>query len=174
MRPITGAIALAALLVAAPSFAQDHSAVVANALRAAPASIAANATVMDWAGNTLREGTNGWVCFPDPPKMEAASMCLDAPWQAWAGAWQNREPVTLEHAGIAYMLMRDAGASNIDPYAEGPTADNEWVESGPHIMLIVPDPAALEGFSTDPSNGGPWVMWKDTPYAHVMIPVAGG
>lgn len=56
---------------------------------------------MDWAGNTLREGTNGWVCFPDPPKMEAASMCLDAPWQAWAGAWQNREPVALQQAGIA-------------------------------------------------------------------------
>lgn len=73
---------LTTLLGAAPSFAQDSSAVVANALRAAPTSIAENAAVMDWAGTTLREGTNGSVCFPDPPKMEAASMCLDRPWQA--------------------------------------------------------------------------------------------
>jgi len=29
----------------------------------------------------------------------------------------------------------------------------------------------LEGISTDPHNGGPFVMWKGTPYAHVMIPV---
>jgi hypothetical protein len=173
MRRTTGAIVLTALLGAAPSFAQDSSVLVANALSAAPTSIAENATVMDWAGNELREGTNGWVCFPDPPGMEAASMCLDAPWQAWAGAWQNREPVAIDRAGIAYMLMGDAGASNIDPHAAGPTADNEWVRSGPHLMLIVPNPAALEGIPTDPENGGPWVMWKGTPYAHVMIPVVG-
>jgi hypothetical protein len=173
MQKFTGAAVLTALLIAAPSFAQDNSVVIANALKAAPTPIAENATVVDWSGNTLREGTNGWVCFPDPPGMEAASMCLDAPWQAWAGAWQNKEPVTLEHVGIAYMLMGDAGASNIDPHAEGPTADNEWVKSGPHLMLIVPDAAALEGFPTDPKNGGPWVMWKGTPYAHVMIPVVG-
>jgi hypothetical protein len=173
MRHITEAIMLGMFFAASSLLAQDSAAVIANALRAAPASIAQNATVMDWSGDTLREGTNGWVCFPDPPEMEAASMCLDTPWQAWASAWQNREPVALEHAGIAYMLMGDSGASNVDPYAEGPTADNEWVESGPHLMLIVPDPAALEGFPTDPENGGPWVMWKGTPYAHVMIPVVG-
>ncbi|CAN5783093.1 hypothetical protein BH23GEM9_BH23GEM9_28980 [soil metagenome] len=38
-----------------------------------------------------------------------------------------------------------------------------WVRSGPHLMLIVPDPAELEGFPTDPENGGPWVMWKGAP-----------
>lgn len=173
MRHFTGALVLTSLLAGAPLCAQENSTVIANALRAGPTSIAEKATVMDWVGNTLREGTNGWVCFPDPPEMEAASMCLDGPWQAWAGAWQNREPVAIEHAGIAYMLMGDAGASNIDPYAEGPAAGNEWVESGPHLMLIVPDPAVLEGFPTDPDNGGPWVMWKGSPYAHVMIPVVG-
>jgi len=25
---------------------------------------------------------------------------------------------------------------------------------------------------TDPKSGGPWVMWKGTPYAHVMVPVS--
>ncbi len=38
-------------------------------------------------------------------------------------------------------------------------------------MILVPDPAMLEGISTDPDNGGPYVMWKGTPYAHIMIPV---
>ena len=31
---------------------------------------------------------------------------------------------------------------------------------------------ATGGLSTDPHNGGPYVMWKGTPYAHIMIPVA--
>ncbi len=26
-------------------------------------------------------------------------------------------------------------------------------------------------FSTDPHNGGPYVMWKGTPYAHLMVPI---
>lgn len=162
---------LTAGLAASPALAQDPAAVIANALQAAPASIAEKAAVMDWSGNTLREGTNGWVCFPDPPRMEAAPMCLDEAWQSWAQSWQTRAPVAIERAGIAYMLMGDAGASNTDPWAEGPTATNEWVKTGPHLMLIVPDLAALEGIPTDPASGGPWVMWKGTPYAHVMIPV---
>jgi hypothetical protein len=37
---------------------------------------------------------------------------------------------------------------------------------------VVPNPANLEGLPTDPSSGGPFVMWKGTPYAHVMVPVA--
>jgi hypothetical protein len=40
-------------------------------------------------------------------------------------------------------------------------------------MLIVPK-ELLEGMNDDPSTGGPYVMWKDTDYAHVMIPVDGG
>lgn len=171
-RMYLGILVSAGVLASAPAHAQDEAEVIANALQAAPASIAENAAVMDWAGQTLREGTNGWICFPDPPETESASMCLDEPWQAWAGAWQNKQPVTIDRPGIAYMLAGDAGASNVDPFATGPTADNEWVETGPHLMLIVPDPASLAGMPTDPDNGGPWVMWAGTPYAHVMIPVA--
>lgn len=173
MRRITlAAPVLAAVLASTPAYAQDEAAMIANAVQAAPASITDDATVMDWEGNTLREGTNGWVCFPDPPDMESAPICLDEPWVAWAGAWQNKEPVDVDRAGVAYMLRGDAGASNVDPYAEGPTEDNEWVVTGPHLMLIVPDPASLEGISTDPDNGGPWVMWQGTPFAHVMVPVS--
>jgi hypothetical protein len=38
-------------------------------------------------------------------------------------------------------------------------------------MVLVPDPARLEGIPTDPNSGGAYVMWKGTPYAHIMIPV---
>lgn len=72
----------------------------------------------------------------------------------------------------AYMLAGDGGASNIDPFAKGPTADNQWIVEGPHLMIIVPDAAALGAIPTDPKNGGPYVMWKGTPYAHIMVPTA--
>jgi len=38
-------------------------------------------------------------------------------------------------------------------------------------MILVPDPKALEGISTDPKNGGPWIMWPNTPYQHLMIQI---
>jgi hypothetical protein len=28
-----------------------------------------------------------------------------------------------------------------------------------------------EGISDDPKSGGPYVMWKGTTYAHIMVPV---
>jgi hypothetical protein len=37
-------------------------------------------------------------------------------------------------------------------------------------MVLVPDLRLLDGVSTDPNNGGPFVMWKGTPYAHIMVP----
>jgi hypothetical protein len=38
-------------------------------------------------------------------------------------------------------------------------------------MIVVPDAAALEGLPTHPDDGGPWVMYRDTPYAHIMVPI---
>jgi hypothetical protein len=62
-------------------------------------------------------------------------------------------------------------ASNSDPYAMAETADNHWGLHKPHMMIVVPDLRSLEGLSTDPENGGPYVMYAGTPYAHIMAPV---
>lgn len=158
-------------LLPAHGAAQSTDAIIEEALSAAPASVAENATVMDWEQNVLREGTNGWTCLPSPPAIASAPMCMDEPWLEWAHAWMTQGPVEIDRLGVSYMLQGDGGASNIDPFAEGPTPDNQWVQEGPHLMLIVPDAAALEGIPTDPKNGGPYVMWKGTPYAHIMVPV---
>jgi hypothetical protein len=71
---------------------------------------------------------------------------------------------------MAYMLAGGVDASNTDPYATEPPTGDEWIYTGPHVMIIVPDPAALDGLPTDPNSGGPYVMWKGTPYAHIMMP----
>jgi hypothetical protein len=123
-------------------------------------------------GEVLREGTNGWTCVA----MEDQPMCVDEHWMAFLDAYMNQrdEVPAPPGIGIAYMLRGDAGASNVAPFDLTPGPNNEWVETGPHLMIIVPDHAMLEGLPTDPMSGGPYVMWKGTPYAHIMVPVEGG
>jgi len=166
---------LALLTFALPLSGQQpgQRAIIESALAAAPPAIAASAAVMDWEGNELRAGTNGWTCLPDVPNTPGEDpMCLDEMWMKWAEAWQARTSVRIDRVGLAYMLVGGTDASNTDPWATEPVAGEAWVHSGPHVMVIVPDVAELEGIPTDPDNGGPWVMWKGTPYAHIMMPVA--
>ena len=147
---------------------------IALAVSAGPAAITKDAAVVDMMDMSshehkqLRAGTNGWVCYA----MENTPMCLDKEWQTWAEAWMGKTEPKINGTGIAYMLRGDNGASNTDPYATAPTPDNQWVITPSHIMALYQDRKLLDFFPTDPKNGGPWVMWKGTPYAHVMVPVA--
>lgn len=146
---------------------------LADALSAGNPKMAVDATVVDWEGNVLQEGTGAYTCMPTPPQLIGrAPMCFDGPWMAWADAWTNKKDFSANGIGISYMLAGDEGASNVDPFAEGPTEDNEWVVEGSHLMVILPDNSMLAGLPTDAENGGPYVMWRDTPYAHVMVPLA--
>jgi len=151
--------------------AGDQNDKVTDALSAAWPGLAEDATVVDWEGSVLKEGTNGYTCLPSPPMLTGNSpMCMDDEWMKWAKAWQDKSDYAPESLGISYMLAGDEGASNVDPYAEGPTEDNEWIEEGAHLMILAPA-ALLDAFPTDPNNGGPYVMWKGTPYQHIMVPV---
>ena len=144
---------------------------ITDALSAGWPGMAENATVVDWEGNVLKEGVNGYTCLPTPPMLSGnAPMCMDSEWLKWAGAWQNKTDYSAESLGISYMLSGDEGASNTDPFAEGPTDDNEWIVEGAHLMIVAPA-GLLDTFPTDPDNGGPYVMWKGTPYAHLMVPI---
>lgn len=177
MKP-SAILCLAALFSAAPAVMQaqsnapDREALIRNALSAAPASVGEGATVADFAGNVLLAGTTDWVCMPDMADVPNDSpMCVDAVWREVLDAWMNRREPRFSGIGIGYMLQGDMPVSNTDPFATGPTPDNQWLADGsPHIMMVVSEQALLEGLPTDPHNGGPWVMWKGTPYAHLMIP----
>jgi hypothetical protein len=158
--------------MAKPGGTQSDTAVIGKATSAAPPDIGRVAAVMgmgaDGKMKELRAGTNGWMCMLN---LAGDSMCLDKEWQAWGDAWAGKkEPPKPKTVGVAYMLKGDKGASNVDPYATKRTADNQWVVSGPHIMLLPTDLSQLDAYPTDWTKGGPWVMWKGTPYAHIMVP----
>jgi hypothetical protein len=152
--------------------AKSDAALIAKITGAAPPDIGRNSAVMamgtEGKMRELRAGTNGWMCMQD---LVGDSMCLDKEWQAWGGAWMTKkDPPKRSAVGVAYMLKGDQGASNTDPYATKSTADNQWVVSGPHIMILPTDAGQLDAYPTDWTKGGPWVMWKGTPYAHIMVP----
>jgi len=154
---------------------------IKSAISAAPTAITESATIMDWPAEQgaemtlLREGTNGYTCLPDMPDTPGNDpMCLDEPWMKWADAWMNKKEVNIDKIGFGYMLQGGSAESNTDPYAKEPTDDNEWLTDAiPHLMIIVPDPATLEGLPVTPeeAGGGPWVMWRNTEYVHIMAPM---
>ena len=156
--------------------ATDHNDPVASAMSAAPSSISEGATIVqaqaDGSTKTLREGTNGWTCMPDSPTTPGPDpMCMDANAAKWAAAWMGKKDPPANTAGVMYMLEGGTDASNSDPYATAPTAENDWINTGPHIM-IVGSKEILAGYPSGakPDTASPYVMWSGTPYAHLMVP----
>ncbi len=146
---------------------------ISSAMSAAPASISGEARVLGWNMNELRAGTNQWTCLPDRPDTPGNDpWCVTEAWLNFLSAYVNHEEPSYTEIGVAYMLQGDTPVSNSDPYATEATGPEDWVtDVGPHLMIIVPDKSLLKNISTDHLNGGPWVMWPETPYAHVMIPL---
>jgi hypothetical protein len=159
------------LVVAGASRADEAK--ITSALSAGPDSLTKNAAVHDWDGTVLREGTNGWTCLPDIPDNGGTDpWCLDPTWLSFIKAMQTNTAPPSKKLGIGYMLAGDAPVSNINPSDKAKTDDNQWVEGiKAHLMVSVPDPEMLGDISDDPNNGGPWIMWANTPYVHVMVPI---
>jgi hypothetical protein len=150
---------------------------IASARSAAPAAISANATIAEMGADgkmtVLVKGMNGWLCMPDDPTTPGPDpMCADKVWQQWFEGYSTKKPPSVTQVGIAYMLGGEAGvASNTDPYAMKPAAGQNWVMTPAHTMVLLPDTKQLDSYSATPSASTPYVMWKGTPYAHLMVPV---
>ena len=166
-------VSLSALITTTTLADESAAARIARAMSAAPPSISAEATIMDNDGTVLREGSNGWTCLPNTFPGDQAPLCNDPLWMEMMTAMGNQAPFETDSVGISYMLQGDigAGVSNSNPFHHDHANAEDYTETGPHLMIIVPK-ALLEGVTDDPSQGGPYVMWGDTPYAHIMVPVA--
>jgi hypothetical protein len=174
------ASALAAALCPSGAAAQSgNTARIASAMAAGPAAVTRDATIMDWpdaSGKmaTIRTGTNGWTCLPSHPRSKSITsdaMCMDANFRDFVGALVADQPVNLKGVGYSYMLSANSWEGNTSPADTVKTATNDWHHVGPHVMIAFPDKSALAGLPTKPTMTGPYVMWPDTPYAHVMWPI---
>lgn len=151
---------------------ESDKAKIQRAMAAAPSAISADATIVDSDGTLLKKGSNGWTCLPDVMPGDKNPICNDETWMKMFQALGSKASYTPDTIGISYMLKGDfgAGVSNSTPFHQDHKNAKDYVETGPHMMIIVPK-AMLKGLPTDPSNGGPYVMWADTDYAHIMIPI---
>ena len=153
---------------------------------AAPAPLGTNATVLGLDGTVLREGSNGWTCMVGNPRPapeggwptahDAMPVCTDKVGMKWMSDFMAGQDPDIERDAFMWMLHGDVGEDNTTAGvlnkadAKDPS---QWIESGPHLMLLPADPSSLDGMSDDFNTGAPYVMFPGTPGAHVMIPTAG-
>ena len=156
---------------------QGDSALIKSAMTAAPAAVSKGATIIDVSTDgkirEVRKGTNGFTCMADNPNTPGPDpMCADANAMEWVGAWLGKKDPPANKVGFMYMLAGGTDASNTDPYAEKPAASNNWISTGPHVM-VVGAKGMMEGYprGAKPDTSQPYVMWAGTPYEHLMLPV---
>jgi len=162
---------------AAPAAAPTDADLIKSAMSAAPRAIGKGATIIamtaDGKMRTLRKGTNGYTCMPDNPTTPGPDpMCMDANAMEWVHAWMDHKAPPAK-VGLMYMLAGGTDASNTDPYADKPTAQNHWISTGPHVMIVGAEPSFYDQYpkAVDPDTRVPYVMWAGTPYQHLMAPV---
>ena len=156
---------------------------IKRAIKAAPKQISDQATIMDADGTVLREGSNGWTCFPGVPLIpgDRHPMCNDEVWMEWLAAvldgrifLEETDPErwTPGAIGYSYMLRGDALVNNSFPPGV-PNPDNEGIldQEGPHLMMLFPHLEDIALLPRSPHVGGPYVMWDGTPLVHVMVPL---
>jgi len=150
---------------------ETKEAKIARALSAAPANVSKDAKVIDRDNNgaetVLREGTNGFTCFPGHPGIvgdntycaNEAALRWESDLMALKLKPSNTEP------GIEYMLLGGTDWSATDPNATSGTPLRE----PPHWRLLWPFDPKTSGLPTEPRQPGAWIMWANTPWAHLMI-----
>src|SRR6185503_16561485 len=104
---------------------------IANALSAAPESIAKSATVIAFdaqgKARTLRKGTNNFTCIPDDPTNPANDPnCVDANGLEWVMALVNKTEPPKGKVGFGYMLHLGTTPRNVDPSGATPAEITRW------------------------------------------------
>ena len=173
IRSATAFLAISIVFTATVSGAETADDKIARAVTAAPADITTAATIMDVDGTILRAGTNGWVCFPGIGLIpgDQHPMCNDAVWMKWMAAASSGSAFSTDVIGVSYMLAGDALVNNDNPMATDPNDGGVWVQEGPHVMMLFPSMDMVADLPSNPFVGGPYVMWGETPLAHVMLPM---
>ena len=170
-----GAVAVQSLHAQAKPSSDEEK--IANAMTAAPAAVSRDASVVemneDGSMKVLRKGSGEWTCVPDDPNTPGNDpMCLDPNAMEWLHAYATKAAPP-DKIGFIYMLQGGWDFSNTDPFATQPEGGKATI-TGPHVMVVGPRMKSVPGY--DRTGEGvntaiPYVMWKDTPYEHVMVPI---
>jgi hypothetical protein len=144
---------------------------IERAMSAGPPEIARSGKIIDKDAQghilVLREGSNGFTCMPGNPNVVGdPPMCADGPSMQWAADFAAHKPKpTNTVPGITYMLAGATQRSDSDPYDQTSPA----ITIGPHWMIMWPFDPKTTGLPTTHKETGAFIMWADSPYAHLHI-----
>ncbi len=146
----------------------------ALALSAAPSHISKDAGVMVFGADgkltEARKSSNGFTCIPTVMNLpEPDPMCMDAAVQQWMTDLMNNAPKpTNTVPGIAYMAR---GGSHFEKNGQVVMSGDgaKPVAEPPHWMLMWPFTAAGTKLPTVPNPSGVYIMFEESPYAHLMV-----
>jgi len=169
----TATLLLFSLTVGAACGAPNESRAgqIARAMSAGPISISAHATIIDMSSSgktiVLRKGSNAYTCYIGHKGVTADDpFCADRAGMQWTSDWTQHKPrPTNTKPGIIYMFAGGTDWSATDPFATKGTPIHE----APHWMIMYPFDAKTSGLPTGFKNSGTWIMWANTPYAHLMV-----
>ena len=180
-RIIPGIVGLAAVasvaVVGGQQAKPDDASLIKSAMSAAPAAVAKDAAIVDMMADgkmrTVRKGSNNYTCMANNPETPGPDpMCGDANAMEWVHAWLTKAPPPTNKVGFMYMLAGGTDASNTYLYVKKPTASNNWISTGPHVM-VVGAKGMMDGYPRDakPDTSRPYVMWPELLYEHLMMPI---
>lgn len=148
---------------------------ITEALRAGPAFITKEATLLDWPSapgaeyRVLRKGTNEWACLPGMPgAAHDEPGCFDRVFlQFMKESLAGRTP-NVANVGISYMY----GGFWVPNKSHAKGSGKEF-HVGPHIMIVGLDQKLLQTFNPDGSGGQPYVnhLAGNHPELFLVIPI---
>lgn len=146
----------------------------ALALSAAPAHIAKEAGVMIYGADgkltEARKSSNGFTCIPTVMNLpEPDPICMDAASHQWMNDMMSNAPKPSNTIpGVAYMAR---GGSHYEKHGKVVMSGEgaKVVKEPPHWMIMWPFDAATSKLPTAPNPSGVYIMFEDSPYAHLMV-----
>jgi hypothetical protein len=167
-------IAILALALTPNAMAEEMSKEdkIESAMSAAPTRISKNATILDSDGTVLREGSNKWTCKPGGVSgSRKYPICNDPVFMKWSETVWKGKPFSTDIVGYSYMLAGGFAADVFDPHVKKTDAGSNSHHEGPHLMIIMPRHDLLADQSGDPKDDDIFVLFKNTDYEIVIIPL---
>jgi hypothetical protein len=154
------------LWTVAPAFAQSSDRLpltdaekIADALRAGPAFVTKDATLLDWPAapggeyRVLRKGSNEWTCLPAiPGDSHDEPGCFDQVFLQFIQDSLARRTPNVQRIGISYMYI-----GKWVPNQSHAMGSRSEFHVGPHIMIVGLDQKMLQTMNHDGSNGEAYV-----------------
>lgn len=174
-------IALGTLVCATSVFAQTTEETIERALTAAPRQARDAATVIKWKPDytydTLKKGTNSWVCYDrsgEPGEQPFAAQCTSLANLPRVAQNRKFEAITDAKERQAAIDAAEANGTRVKPeYGSAFISVNgkDQASARSHVTIAVPGATSQStGLPDNPKQGGAWLMNAGTTTAHIMVP----